>query len=84
LQVLHSADADSFFNALVRFPSRHGFPALLHSDNGSNFVACHKELKQKLLQNSVEWLLNLPTPPHMGGMWERLIATVKKTECHCR
>ena len=45
LEVLHSLEADSFINALVRFGARRGYPRKVRSDNGTNFVAAEKELK---------------------------------------
>ena len=46
------------------------------SDNGSAFTA---DVTQKYATNSfVEWKFNIPESPWMGGVWERLVACVKK------
>lgn len=37
---------ESFIAALKRFISRRGCPANMYSDNGTNFVAANKEIKE--------------------------------------
>ena len=61
----------------------------MYSDNGTNFRGANKELMQAMLivniddlQNygvnkCIQWVFNPPGAPHMGGVWERLIRTVK-------
>ena len=91
LEKLHSLDTDSFINGLMRFTSRRGTPERIRSDNGTNFVGGHKELraavehwneshqtKEYLLLRHIEWEFNPPTASHMGGVWERQIRTVRK------
>ena len=75
--------------ALHRFMARRGKPAKLFSDNGTNFVAADKELAEEIRQingkrvedemlvQAIEWQFNPPHAPHMGGVWERLIRSVK-------
>ena len=48
IEVAESLDASAFINALRRFIARRGKPAKIQSDNGSNFVAGNRELKQAL------------------------------------
>ena len=62
----------------------------MRSDNGGNFVKGDKELKEAigkwnqeqihdfLLQNSVDWKFNPPAASHMGGIWERIICSIRK------
>ncbi|XP_071481344.1 uncharacterized protein [Diadema antillarum] len=90
LEVAHSLDTDSFVFALRRFISRRGYPAKIFSDNGTNFRSGHKELKESLAslnsskirrflsQRGMEWQFNPPGASHMGGVWERVIRSVRK------
>ena len=91
MEVLHSLEADSFINALVRFGARRGYPTKFRSANGTNFVAAEKELKAAaqrwndnpkvqdlFLRKTIEWEFNPPAASHMGGVWERQIRTVRK------
>ena len=89
IEVSHSLDANSFLMALHRFMARRGKPAKLFSDNGTNFVAADRELAEEIAQingkrvedemlvQAIEWQFNPPHAPHMGGVWERLIRSVK-------
>ncbi|XP_062538177.1 uncharacterized protein LOC134206474 [Armigeres subalbatus] len=77
--------------ALRNFIVRRGAPAVFYSDRGTNFVGAERELKQalatidhdKLVQEFVNsntsWHFNPPAAPHMGGSWERLVRSVKRT-----
>lgn len=90
IEVAHSLDTASFLQAFERFAARRGFPQLVRSDNGRNFVAGQRELKdtlaawnqerieRKLQERNVEWIFNPPYASHMGGVWERQIRTVRK------
>ena len=91
LEVSHSLDTDSFIMALRRFIGRRGHPKVIASDNGTNFVGAQRELrdcienwnqdqiKDALLQKNIEWRFNPPAAPHFGGLWERLVGSVKRT-----
>ncbi|MGH0117086.1 UNVERIFIED_CONTAM: hypothetical protein FKN15_030931 [Acipenser sinensis] len=90
IEVASSLDTDSFINALRRFIARRGQVSLLRSDNGTNFIGAERELreaikgwncskiKNTLLQNGIKWMFNPPTGSHHGGVWERLIRSVRK------
>ena len=70
IEVTESLDTDSFINALRRFVSRRGCPRIIRSDNGTNFSAGEKEIRdaintwnhQKiekyLQQNDIQWKFN--------------------------
>ena len=89
IEVAHSLDADSFLCALHRFISRRGRPKEIRSDNGTNFKGGDRELKEELQkwntkkisdflqQHEIEWCFNPPTASHMGGIWERMIRSVR-------
>jgi len=90
LEKLNAMDTDSFINAFRRFVARRGRPEKVWSDNGSNFVGASNEFRKALseldtdaiasygVSQSIEWVFNPPLASHMGGVWERLIRTVRK------
>ena len=90
LEIANSLDTDSFIHALRRFVNRRGLSEKIFSDNGTNFRAGHKELKQSLAeliaakvgrfltQQGIEWEFNPPGASHMGGIWKRVIRSVRK------
>lgn len=90
IEISHSLDTDSFINALRRFISRRGMPEKIVSDNGTNFTGGERELRESiaslnerqvkefLQQRGIEWQFNPPTASHMGGVWERMIRSIRK------
>jgi hypothetical protein len=78
IELLDSLDCDSFVNAFRRFAARRGQPREVFSDNGTNFVAGSKKLSENHGADSVVWHFNPPSASHFGGVWERLIRTVRK------
>jgi len=90
IEVLHSMDTTSFVNSFRRFIARRGMPELVRSDNGTNFVAGNKELRETInewnerqvhefmIQRNIRWIFNPPTASHHGGTWERCIRTIRK------
>ena len=101
LEKLNCLDTDSFLNGFRRFVSRRGIPSKVWSDNGTNFTGGCAEVKRNysqwnqsdLMKYSVkqgfEWHFNPPSASHMGGIWERLIRTIRKVMVgligtHCR
>ena len=83
-------DTDSFIDALRRFIARRGRPEVMRSDNGTNFHGGERELRDVLSewnqqrltsfmsQREIKWFFNPPTASHMGGVWERIVQSVKK------
>ncbi|XP_062533985.1 uncharacterized protein LOC134203005 [Armigeres subalbatus] len=72
--------------AIRRFIAIRGAPQEIYSDNGSNFVGASRELQTQInngdLANTftncyTKWKFNPPAAPHMGGVWERLVRSVK-------
>ncbi|KAJ8023742.1 hypothetical protein HOLleu_36272 [Holothuria leucospilota] len=90
IELVDSMDTDSFINALRRFVSRRGQPERIFSDNGTNFKAADKELREALAgldenkirrhlrTKGIEWSFNPPTASHIGGVWERMIRSVRR------
>ena len=91
LEIAFDMSADSFLMAFHRFTARRGKPAVVYSDNGSNFVAAERELRDELqainservkatmLLEAIDWHFTPPYAPHMGGVWERMVQSVKST-----
>ncbi len=92
IEVSHSLTTDSFILALRRFIARRGAVRSIRSDNGTNFVGADNEFKKAvqemddekietfLTENGCDWISwkrNPPTASHMGGVWERLIRSVR-------
>ena len=89
IKVASLLDIDSFINALRCFIARRGQVLELRSDNGNNFVRAERELREVMeswnlasindtLQKGIKWIFNPPTGSHHGGVWERLIRSVRK------
>ena len=89
LEVTDGLDVHSFVNALSRFHARHPGLRQLVSDNGTNFRAGERELREEVEKwrerindsfaaKGIEWTFSPPSAPHTGGMWERLVKSFKK------
>lgn len=90
LEVANSLETDACINALRRFISRRGQVTHLRSDNGTNFIGAQRELKEALAalnhekihgvlsQVGIRWSFNPPAGSHHGGVWERMIRSVKR------
>lgn len=91
LEVAHSLTTDSTIMALRRMIARRGSPKVMISDNGTNLRGASKELRkaieelntreinEEMILRSIEWKYNSPASSHMGGIWERLIRSVKNS-----
>lgn len=91
LELSPSLESDDFINVLERFINRRGHPKMIRSDCGTNFKGATNELKKEiekmdnlriaksLQRKEIEWRFNPPEAPHMGGVWERLVRSVKTT-----
>ncbi|XP_028417189.1 uncharacterized protein LOC114541467 [Dendronephthya gigantea] len=90
IEISHSLDTDSMLNALRRFVSIRGCPEQIRSDRGTNFVSANKELMECMKQwseeridmfcsqRNIQWIFNPPSASHMGGVWERMIRSVRQ------
>ncbi|XP_065197584.1 uncharacterized protein LOC135829105 [Sycon ciliatum] len=88
-RAVHLEIATSLTMAIRRFTARRGHPAKMYSDNGTNLHGVDKELSTalsalqqdqlttELTLHSIQWHFNPPAAPHMGGVWERLVHSVK-------
>jgi hypothetical protein len=90
LEVVDSPDTDDFINALRRFVNRRGCPSDIYSDCGTNFKGATTELQEFIRKldrtkinsfattHEIRWHFNPPAAPHMGGVWERMVKSVKE------
>ncbi|XP_062703806.1 uncharacterized protein LOC134286238 [Aedes albopictus] len=89
LEVAHNLSTDSCIMAVRRFVRRRGPPVEIFSDNGTNFVGASNELAKQIKHINNEcaetftdartkWTFNPPSAPHMGGVWERMVRSVKE------
>jgi transposase InsO family protein len=88
VEVVSSLDTSACGEALKRFCARRGLPAVMYSDNGTNFVGTRNELlKVKAAldkvfphlaaERNIEWKMIPQGSPHMGGLWESAVKSVK-------
>ena len=83
LEIVQSLEASAFLQAYRRFCNRRNVkPRNMYSDNGRNFVAADKEIKEglnkwnqtilhdKLRQEETNWHFNPPCASHQGGFYE--------------
>ena len=90
LEMATSLDTGSFMNAFTRMAARRGWPKKMVSDNGSNFVAADREIRELVAEldqeqirrttanKGVEWYWNPPAAPHFGGVFESMIKAAKR------
>ena len=69
---------ESFIAAFQRFSTRRGFPAVMMSDNGTNFVGTKNFLDKNHPTLEIEWKFIPPKSPHHGGVWESAVKAGKK------
>ena len=86
----HVEDVPSIENSscvlgVDRFVLRRGTPAVIWSDNGTNFMGAEKELRKgiekwntiniatKLAHKGNKWRFNPPSAPLQGGIWKMLV-----------
>ncbi|XP_062537670.1 uncharacterized protein LOC134205994 [Armigeres subalbatus] len=88
LEVAFTLSTESCKLAIRRFIARRGAPLEIYSDQGLNFQGARKELREEIRKLNQElastftnaatqWKMNPPYAPHMGGIWERLVRSVK-------
>ena len=86
LEMCQDQSADAFINTLRRFFTRRAQPDKIVSDNGTKFAAAEKELnrhfdanitRQFYVNHQIEWTFNPAYAPDFGGVWERLIRSLK-------
>ena len=97
LELVTDLTSEAFLACLRRFIARRGYPSLLWSDHGSNFMGANREIKeiidflkeqttQKTISefcsvNHIKWKYIPEHSPHFGGIWE---AAVKSFNIHLK
>ncbi|XP_062540908.1 uncharacterized protein LOC134208956 [Armigeres subalbatus] len=87
-EVAYSLSTESCKQAIRRFIRRRGSPIEIFSDNGTNFQGASRELRKEMEKINrdcadtftdarTKWTFNPPSAPHMGGVWERMVRSVK-------
>ena len=90
LEVATDLTTNCFLNVLRRFVARRRSVKHLYSDNGTNFVGADKVLREELgkcnqericahmCKTGIDWSFNPPSASHFGGVWERMVRSVRK------
>ncbi|XP_065190901.1 uncharacterized protein LOC135821832 [Sycon ciliatum] len=90
LEMAFSLDTEAFLMAFSRFIKRRGTPSIIVSDNGTNFTAAERELREaseaidrtqvsrKFAHEGIEWWFNPPRAPHFGGVFEIVVKAAKR------
>lgn len=89
LDLVHSLSTQSCMMAIRRFVCKYGAPETIFSDNATCFHGANKamietiqkiniECAEKVTSAATAWHFNPPGTPHMGGVWERMVRSVKE------
>ena len=87
LELVESLSTESFIKAFRKFTARRGLPVKILSDNAKTFKTTSKEVKKLfrcpklhsfLTNKGVEWTFIPEKSPWEGGIWERLVRSVKR------
>lgn len=79
VELCESLSLKEFLLAFRRFTARRGMPFKVLSDNAKTFVAASKHLVEVLTEEAPKWRFNVPRAPWRGGIWERLVRSVKSS-----
>ncbi|VDO05251.1 unnamed protein product [Haemonchus placei] len=91
LEIVNNLSAVEFLNGLRRFVARRGKPALIISDNATNFTsgceilkassneleASKQHIQNSLSNEGIKWKFLTPLSPWKGGFYERMIGIMK-------
>ena len=87
LDILSNMSLEFFIRSFKRFVARRGLPRRVVSDNAKTFKAAaqlfkeimrHEEASRYLEENKIQWTFNVEKAPWWGGVFERLIRSVKR------
>ena len=87
LELVPDMTTEAFIRSFKRFTARRGFPRKLISDNGKTFKSAaksieatlnHPEVQQYFAGIGMEWSFNLEKAPWWGGVFERMVKSVKR------
>jgi len=87
LNIVPGLTAEAFLRSFHRFTARRGLPLKIVSDDGSTFKSASRQIadlmkslvvRQDLAVKKVEWFFNLEKAPWWGGLFERMVRSVKR------
>jgi hypothetical protein len=91
LELVPSLSSVDFLLSLRKFIALYRQPAVIHSDNGTNFVGAERELREAvealhasgdipafMEKAGIEWNFQPPRTPHFGGAHESLVKSAKR------
>lgn len=90
VELVEEVSSSSFINCMRRFIALRGPVQQIRSDRGTNFIGAVKELnidaefvetgpvKEYLTESKILWVFNPPHASHFGGVWERMIGSVRR------
>ena len=76
LDLVIDTSAKELIESLKRFIARRGCPREILSDNGGAFIA--KDTQVYVAERNIKWKFSLAKAPWYGGIWERLVQSVKR------
>ena len=89
VEMLDNMSTDAFISSLRNLIAIRGPVRQIRCDQGSNFVGAESEFKRafkeldmevissRLAEMNCEFVFNVPTSSHMGGIWERQIRSIR-------
>lgn len=93
IEIASDLSTETFLDAFKRFLARRGPVSIMYSDNGTNFIGAKRQLDElydllsanetsAAFQNEfssrrIEWRTIPARAPHMGGLWESNIKSMK-------
>ena len=87
LELVPDMTDTTFLRSFKRFSARRRLPVSMISDNGHTFEAAAKEVnsifsspevERYFDQRGIKWRFNVPRAPWWGGLFERLVRSVKR------
>ena len=87
LDIVPDLTAEAFPRSFRRFTARRGLALKIVSDNGSTFKSASRQIadlmkspvvRQYLAEKRVEWIFNLEKATSWGGLFERMVRSVKR------
>lgn len=91
LELVTELSTEAFVACLDRFVSRRGVPALIRSDNATNYTGTERYLREvtnfldvnkvdigtALSRRGIRWTFSPPGCPHWGGIFEAVVKSAK-------
>ena len=87
VDIVNNLSVDCFLSCFRRFVARRGFPTKVISDNAKTFkgaavilqkIVKHPDVSRYFSDLNVSWAFNVAKAPWWGGIFERLIQSVKR------